>query len=79
MVVWLELECLKNKIGPARLMFINYWQEGSTMEVCVYKTIYNFGAIAAVSWLEMVGYFGIVILQCLTNCAVWEQCKDDKG
>lgn len=67
LVVWLELECLKNKNDPPRLIFINYWEEGSTVEVCMYKTIYDIGTTAAVSWLEMKGYFGIDILQYLTS------------
>jgi len=37
------------------------------MEVCVYKTIYDISTTVAVSWLEMEGYFGIDILQCLAS------------
>jgi hypothetical protein len=37
------------------------------MGVFVYKTIYGIGTIATVSWLEMEGYFGIEILQCLAS------------
>jgi len=74
MVVWLELECLKNKNDPPRLMFINYWHEGSTMEVCEYKTIYDICTTAAVSRLEMEGYFGIDILQCLASWTMHMCC-----
>ena len=73
MVVWLELECLMNKNYPPRLMLINSWQEGSTVEVCVYKTIY-ISTTAAVSWLEMEGYFGIDILQCLASWTMHMCC-----
>jgi len=37
------------------------------MEVCVYRTINDIGTTDAVSWLEMDGYFGIDILQCLAS------------
>jgi len=44
------------------------------MEVCEYKTIYDICTTAAVSRLEMEGYFGIDILQCLASWTMHMCC-----
>jgi hypothetical protein len=44
------------------------------MEVCEYNTIFDIGTTAAVSWLEMEGYFGVDILQWLASWTMHMCC-----